>query len=166
MVYVILVQVLVLFLMSFTRRLCTKLILVNLKILMWLFSWLIEKLSLQLVLFEMWKFYVVRLNILLTFWYLVLLLVSLMNLTFLNSLKLLIKLTCLVMILKWSSVHLLFLFRIILCSNIWRIVKVKLLGKKEMSLRKFFFVNLFSSMIYRWKIWVQHRHQGKILFLI
>src|SRR5215203_6854633 len=75
MVYVILVQVLVLFLMSFTRRLCTKLILVNLKILMWLFSWLIEKLFLQLVLFEMWKFYAVRLNILLTFWYLVLLLV-------------------------------------------------------------------------------------------
>ncbi|KAK1606109.1 hypothetical protein QYE76_029782 [Lolium multiflorum] len=48
--------------------------------------------------------------------------------------------------------------------NIWRIVKVKLLGKKEMSLRKFFFANLFSSMIYRWKIWVQHRHQRKILF--
>ncbi|KAK1661297.1 hypothetical protein QYE76_049456 [Lolium multiflorum] len=39
-------------------RLCTKLVLVNLKILMWLFGWLIEKLSLQLVLFEMWKFYV------------------------------------------------------------------------------------------------------------
>src|SRR5215204_4028321 len=75
MVYVILVQALVLFLMSFTRRLCTKLVLVNLKILMWLFGWLIERLSLQLVLFEMWKFYVVRLNILLTFWYLVLLLV-------------------------------------------------------------------------------------------
>ncbi|KAK1697384.1 hypothetical protein QYE76_014081 [Lolium multiflorum] len=62
MVYVILVQVLVLFLMSFTRRLCTKLILVNLKILMWLFSWLIEKLFLQLVLFEMWKFYVQHLE--------------------------------------------------------------------------------------------------------
>src|SRR5215208_5846366 len=62
MVYVILVQVLVLFLMNFTRRLCTKLVLVNLKILMWLFTWLIEKLFLQLVLFEMWKFYVVRLK--------------------------------------------------------------------------------------------------------
>ncbi|KAK1651245.1 hypothetical protein QYE76_069050 [Lolium multiflorum] len=35
-----------------------KLVLVNLKILMWLFIWLIEKLFLQLVLFEMWKFYV------------------------------------------------------------------------------------------------------------
>jgi hypothetical protein len=34
---------------------------------MWLFSSLIEKLSLQLVLLEMWKFYVVRLNILLIF---------------------------------------------------------------------------------------------------
>ncbi|KAK1609570.1 hypothetical protein QYE76_033243 [Lolium multiflorum] len=32
-------------------------------------------------------------------------------------------------------------------------VKVKLLGEKEMSLRKFFVANLFSSMIYRWKIW-------------
>ncbi|KAK1605542.1 hypothetical protein QYE76_029215 [Lolium multiflorum] len=39
---------------------------------------------------------------------------------------------------KMEHVHLLFLFLIILCSNIWRIVKVKLLGKKEMSLRKFF----------------------------
>ncbi|KAK1613104.1 hypothetical protein QYE76_036777, partial [Lolium multiflorum] len=29
----------------------------------------------------------------------------------------------------------------------------EVLGKKEMSLRKFFFDNLFSSMIYRWKIW-------------
>ncbi|KAK1603313.1 hypothetical protein QYE76_017659, partial [Lolium multiflorum] len=38
----------------------------------------------------------------------------------------------------------------------------EILGKKEMSLRKFFFANLFSSMIYRWKIWVQHRHQRKI----
>ncbi|KAK1614580.1 hypothetical protein QYE76_020097 [Lolium multiflorum] len=62
MVYVILVQVLVLFLMNFTRRLCTKLVLVNLKILMWLFIWLIEKLFLQLVLFEMWKFYVQHLE--------------------------------------------------------------------------------------------------------
>src|SRR5215218_5267721 len=76
MVYATLVQVLVPFLMSSTRKSCMKLVLVNLKILMWLFGWLIEKLSLPLVLFEMWKFYAVRLNILLTFWYLVLLLVN------------------------------------------------------------------------------------------
>ncbi|KAK1618325.1 hypothetical protein QYE76_023842 [Lolium multiflorum] len=49
--------------------------------------------------------------------------------------------------------------------NIWRIARVKFSGKKEMSLRKFFFANLFSSMIYRWKIWVQHRHQRKILIV-
>ncbi|KAK1595433.1 hypothetical protein QYE76_018790, partial [Lolium multiflorum] len=49
--------------------------------------------------------------------------------------------------------------------NIWRIVRAKFLGKKEMNLRKFFFANLFSSMIYRWKIWVQHRHQRKILWV-
>ncbi|KAK1603806.1 hypothetical protein QYE76_027479 [Lolium multiflorum] len=34
-----------------------------------------------------------------------------------------------------------------------------------MSLRKFFFANLFSSMIYRWKIWVQHRHQDPVFDL-
>ena len=67
MVYVILVQVRVLFLMIFTKKLCMKLVLVNLKKLMWLFSSLIEKPSFQLVLLEMWKFYVVRLNILLIF---------------------------------------------------------------------------------------------------
>jgi hypothetical protein len=62
-----LVQVRVLFLMSFIEKSCMKLVLVNLKILMWLFSSLTEKLSLQLVLSEMWKFYAVRLNILLIF---------------------------------------------------------------------------------------------------
>ncbi|KAK1613621.1 hypothetical protein QYE76_019138 [Lolium multiflorum] len=41
----------------------------------------------------------------------------------------------------------------------------EVLGKKEMSLRKFFFANLFSSMIYRWKIWGQRRHQRKIFDL-
>jgi hypothetical protein len=43
----------VLFLMRFTERSCMKLVLVNLKKLMWLFSLLIEKLSLRLVLLEM-----------------------------------------------------------------------------------------------------------------
>jgi hypothetical protein len=50
-----------------TEKSCMKLVLVNLKILMWLFSSLIEKLSLQLVLLDMWRFYAVRLNILLIF---------------------------------------------------------------------------------------------------
>jgi hypothetical protein len=66
-VYATLVQVQVLFLMSFTEKSCVKLVLVNWKISMWLFSLLTERLSLQLVLLEMWKFYAVRLNILLIF---------------------------------------------------------------------------------------------------
>ncbi|KAK1651394.1 hypothetical protein QYE76_069199 [Lolium multiflorum] len=37
--------------------------------------------------------------------------------------------------------------------------------REEMSLMKFSFVNLFLSMIYRWKIWVQHHHQRKILIV-
>src|SRR6266480_3299748 len=77
MVYVILVQVQVLFLTNFIKKLCMKLALVNLKILMLLFSWLIEKPYFQLELLEMWKFYAVRLNILLISWYLVQLLVKL-----------------------------------------------------------------------------------------
>src|SRR4051794_25940738 len=52
MVYVILVQVLVLFLMSFRKKLCMKLLLVNFKILMFLFSLPIERPSFQLVLSE------------------------------------------------------------------------------------------------------------------
>jgi hypothetical protein len=39
-----------------------KLVLVNWKILMWLFSSLTEKQSLQFVLLEMWKFYAVLLE--------------------------------------------------------------------------------------------------------
>ncbi|KAK1644711.1 hypothetical protein QYE76_062516 [Lolium multiflorum] len=68
---------------------------VNLKILMWLFSWLIEKLFLQLVLFEMWKFYVQHLE---------------------NS-------------------------------------ESEAFRKERDELEEIFFANLFSSMIYRWKIW-------------
>jgi hypothetical protein len=49
------------------REIMHEMALVNLKKLMWLFSLLIEKLSLQLVLLEMWKFYAVRLNTLLIF---------------------------------------------------------------------------------------------------
>ncbi|KAK1602727.1 hypothetical protein QYE76_008208 [Lolium multiflorum] len=68
---------------------------------------------------------------------------------------------------KIENQMLLILFHILINpnNNIWRIARVKFSGKKEMSLRRYFFVNLFSSMIYRWKIWVQHRHQRKILWV-
>jgi hypothetical protein len=59
------------------KEIMHKLVLVNWKISMWLFSLLTERLSFQLVLLEMWKFYAVRLNILLIFLYLVQLLVKL-----------------------------------------------------------------------------------------
>jgi hypothetical protein len=49
------------------REIMHKIGLVNWKILMWLFSSLTEKLSLQLELLGTWKFYAVRLNILLIF---------------------------------------------------------------------------------------------------
>ena len=54
------------------KKLCMKLVLVSWKILMWVFSLLTEKLFIQLVLSEMLKFFVVRLNIPLIFLYLVL----------------------------------------------------------------------------------------------
>ncbi|KAK1684189.1 hypothetical protein QYE76_045037 [Lolium multiflorum] len=53
----------------------------------------------------------------------------------------------------------------VLC-NIWRIARVKFLGKKEMSLRKFFFANLFSSMIYRWKIWLSEIEEERLLEIL
>jgi hypothetical protein len=60
---------------------------------------------------------------------------------FLSLPKLLMKMNCLMKILELNSLPLLLLLLMMLCSNIWRITKVRSSRKKEMRSTKFFFVN-------------------------
>jgi hypothetical protein len=59
------------------------------------------------------------------------------------------------------------LLLMMLCSNIWRVTKVRSSRKKEMRLTRFFFVSpRCLNTINPWRIWVPLYHLRKILFFI
>jgi hypothetical protein len=92
---------------------------------------------------------------------------NLMSLIFVSLPMLLMKLNCLMKILELNNLPLLLLLLTMLCSNIWRTTKLRSLGKKEMRLTRFFFINQRClNTIYLWRICVPLCHQRKILFLI
>jgi hypothetical protein len=64
-----------------------------------------------------------------------------MSIIFLSLLKLLMKMNCLMNFFELNSFLLFLLLLIMLCSNLWRIMKVRSSGKKEKKLTIFFFVN-------------------------
>jgi hypothetical protein len=69
-----------------------------------------------------------------------------MSLIFLSLPKLLMKLNCLIKILELNNLPLLLLLLTMLCSNIWKTMKVRSSGKKEMRLMRFFFVSQSDGM--------------------
>jgi hypothetical protein len=60
---------------------------------------------------------------------------------FSKLLKILMKMNCLMKIFELNSLPLLLLLLIMLCSNLWRTMKVMSSRKKEMKLMTFFFIN-------------------------